>query len=318
MMSSAPVHILFLGGAKRVSLAEHLIQSGKEKGIPVHIYSYELNKEVPISETATILEGRRWADPGLLAHLEKCIRDHQIRMVIPFVDPATVVASELKKRIPELFIPASPAEISRLFFSKIKTQKWCIENHIPVPQETQSEFPLIAKPDAGSASKGIEILTDQNALVLFLESHSGEEYLIQKYVRATEYTVDAYRSITDGTICYMVPRIRLEVQGGEAIKSRTVRYPEMEELSRKIIEKAGLYGAITLQFLEENGSRQIYFMEVNPRFGGGVVTGLGAGLDIFNCLLTDAAGEPGKEQSWEDNVLMMRRFKEIYIHANHH
>ena len=54
------IRILFLGGAKRVSMAEKFISAGHRVGIEVEIFSYELSREVPIASIAGILTGLRW------------------------------------------------------------------------------------------------------------------------------------------------------------------------------------------------------------------------------------------------------------------
>ena len=52
------INILFLGGAKRVSLAEKFIQEGKELNKNITIFSYELDDNVPISFVGKIIIGR--------------------------------------------------------------------------------------------------------------------------------------------------------------------------------------------------------------------------------------------------------------------
>ena len=49
------LNVLFLGGAKRVSLAEHLIDTARRKGLDVEVYSYELDEFVPIASVGTVL-----------------------------------------------------------------------------------------------------------------------------------------------------------------------------------------------------------------------------------------------------------------------
>lgn len=308
-MNQKAVNILFLGGAKRVSMAEYFIEAGRNSGTEVRIFSYELNNEVPIREVATVIEGKKWAE--CLAHLKEVIAANHISAVIPFVDPATLIAAQLKAELPDLFCPVSEEPVCRRFFSKIEANAWCIENQIPVAVSVEGKFPKIAKPDTGSASQGIVILNTEAEL---LQLPNPENYLIQQFINATEYTVDAYRSISFGNINYLVPRVRLETQGGEAVKAKTVKYPRIEQLSREIIEKAGLHGAITLQFLEDKNSGEVYFMEVNPRYGGGVVTSYGAGVDIAGILLADIQGkEIAEKTDWKEGLTMLRRFKEIYI-----
>jgi carbamoyl-phosphate synthase large subunit len=310
---SSELNILFLGGGKRVSLASYFLEWGQKNNTDVTIYGYELDANVPLREVANIIIGRKWN--ACLEHIQEIIVQKKIDIILPFVDPAIEICAQVHSA----FAPVSPMSICTTFFSKIKTQQWCDENEIQYAKALPDDFPIIAKPDKGSASKGIEILHNAEAFAAFKKSHNIEEFVIQKFIKAREYTVDAYKSISHGNINYLVPRLRIETQGGEAIKSQTLSHPKIEILSRTIIEKSGLTGAITLQFLEDIESGEIYFMEVNPRFGGGVVTSYGAGIDIASTVIADLHKKQTEENNnWERGLLMIRKFQELFIHANHH
>ena len=83
------LNVLFLGGAKRVSLAEHLIKAGKRLNLDVTIFSYELDERVPLASVGTILKGKKWSDADLFSDLHNQINKNDISIVLPFVDPAT-------------------------------------------------------------------------------------------------------------------------------------------------------------------------------------------------------------------------------------
>ena len=60
---SRSVNILFLGGAKRVSIGRMFIDAGRRMGFEVKLFSYELESHVPVSVIAEIIIGLRWRDP---------------------------------------------------------------------------------------------------------------------------------------------------------------------------------------------------------------------------------------------------------------
>lgn len=66
-----------------------------------------------------------------------------------------------------------------------------------------------------------------------------------------------------------MPRKRLEVVGGEVSRTVTLRDDRIMELSRKVIERLHLRGAVTLQFLRDITTDRMLLMEINPRLGGG-------------------------------------------------
>ena len=311
------INILFLGGAKRVSLAHYFIEAGKLLGYDVHIFSYELSAKVPISIKAKVILGLKWHDIDLYDHLISTIRENLIHIVIPFVDPATVIASKLIDLCDlnklDVFIPVSGTNSCELFFNKLNTEKWCLENHIQYPKST-GIFPLIAQPVEGSASKGIKIIENESDLSGITGNNN---YVIQKFIIGEEYTIDIYVSLRDKKIKTIVPRIRLETQGGESIKSVTVKDKEIIEFAKTIIMKTELLGPLTLQILKERTSGKLFFMEMNPRFGGAVITSIGAGANIPLMLLKDYLGNPLQEFfNWKAGMMMIRYFNEIFIYAD--
>ncbi len=313
-MQKEELNILFIGGAKRVSLAEKFMEEGKNRGINVRIFSYELDENVPISFVAKIIIGLKWSDENLYSHLQDVIRDNNIDIVLPFLDFATIVCARLKTLVSaSVFIPVSDEGKCAIFFDKKKANDWCLGNKIPVPSATD-QFPLIAKPVHGSASKGIQVLESVKDLD---NLKNKENYLIQKFVKGMEYSVDVYVSPLSNEIISIVPRIRLETQGGESIKSITVKSEPLIRFSREIIEKTGLVGPLTLQLIEDSVTKDMYFMEINPRFGGAVLNSIFAGANSPGYLLDDFAKTPSSyQEGWTDRFLMLRRFSEYYKICN--
>lgn len=309
-MQKEELNILFIGGAKRVSLAEKFIEEGKLRGINVRIFSYELDENVPIYFVATIITGLKWTDERLYDHLQEVIHENRIKIVLPFLDFATIVCARLKEMLGNtVFIPVSNEKICETFFDKKNANDWCLNNGIPVPSSTAS-FPLIAKPVQGSASKGILVLQSENDLS---QLKNKEEYLVQQFIKGPEYSIDIYVSARSSEIISIVPRIRLETQGGESIKSITIKDKRLIQLSRMIIEKTGLIGPLTLQLIEDAQTKEIYFMEINPRFGGAVLNSIFAGANSPQYILDDFYQVPiSYQENWQENFMMLRRFSEYY------
>jgi len=312
--------VLFLGGAKRVSLATYLIEEGKKRNIEVRIFSYELSGQVPIAAVGEVIIGKRWKDADLDSHLSTIIKDRNIRMILPFVDPAIEVASRLKKVHPEVFIPCSSIELCRTMFDKQLSNDWFREHGIPVPRYFRNireiELPVICKPRTGSASKGIKIILEKEELNTL---SSPENYLIQEYLSDNEeYTVDCYVDC-HGRILTVVPRIRLEVAGGEVMTSRTVRDEVLIGLSKKILMADAFRGPVTIQFIRNKQTGDTYVMEINPRLGGGVIAAIAAGGNMPAFLLDECEGkQPAAVEDWRENTLMTRYFKEVIFYADNH
>ncbi len=115
-MKNQQLTVLLLGGARRVSLADLLKRSGQRLGYQVNIVSYDLSKEVPISLVAKVVEGLRWNDPDVVSDIERVVKEHDVDVILPFVNGAIEIASMCRDRMPEVFVPVSDfATTSQLF-----------------------------------------------------------------------------------------------------------------------------------------------------------------------------------------------------------
>jgi hypothetical protein len=304
------INILFLGGAKRVSIAKDFIRAGNTLGYNVSIFSYELNENCPIAFIGKVIKGHKWNDDSIIEHLSGIIEEYKIDILLPFVDQATIIASKLREILQQkkIFIPVSDIDSCTTFFNKRLSNEWCIANGIAVPIFDKNIFPLIAKPIEGSASKGIVIINNEVELT---NLQNPQNFLVQKFIKGNEYTIDIYRNTRTNNILSIVPRKRIETQGGESIKSVTLKNKRIEDFAKNIILKTNLIGPLTLQILEDE-QNNLFFMEINPRFGGAVLNSIAAGADSPMYLLRDFLNLPEISLKWKDSFMMIRYFKEYY------
>lgn len=294
-----------------MAVAEQLIRSGKRLGAEVKLFSYELMSEVPIAVIGKVIIGKKWNDPDVVEDILRIAREYDINIILPFVDGAIEVASRVKRRATDIFIPVPPTGIAEMMFDKIEAARAFIEADIPIPTTytaVNAEMPAIAKPRHGSASRGIKIF---NSIEELMHLENLRDYLVQQYVvNNREYTVDCYVSQND-EVLVTVPRLRIEIMGGEVTRTKTVRNKTLIEMSRSILKKFPFRGPVTLQFLEDLDTRRFMLMEINPRLGGGVVCSIYAGAPIPDYILEESLGlEPKPCDDWADNTLMARYMKE--------
>jgi carbamoyl-phosphate synthase large subunit len=309
------INILFLGGAKRVSLAELFIKNGSFLGVDIGIFSYELDPYVPIAEVAEVIVGKKWSDNDLMDHLVSIIRKYEIDIVLPFVDPSILVCAELKKHCDSVFVPVSTTEVANVFYNKITADEWFSLHNIPRPVN-RNVYPLIAKPVTGSASKGLVIINSEQDWDSFNSQFDSSSYLIQQFIKGIEFSVDCYVN-QKGQAISIVPRLRLEVTSGESTKTVTVKNDVVIELSKKIIDTGFFIGPITIQFIQDEITKAVYVMEINPRFGGAVLCSIAAGADSTVWILKEFLNLPIEPLSvWMENTIMSRSFREYYFYAN--
>ncbi len=314
-MSKKKIVVMMLGGARRVSVAEQLRNSGTRIGCDVELVSYELTQQVPISIVSQVVVGLKWTDPDVIDDIVRVAIENEVSIILPFVDGAIEIASRCREKLPDVFIPVGDFETSRKMFDKIEAAAAFRKAGLPIPSTytaVNAEVPAIAKPRKGSSSRGIFIFHNMDEL---MHLENLENYLIQEYIpHFDEYTVDCYVSVS-GEILVTVPRLRIEVQGGEATRTETVRNATLERMSRDVIEAFSLRGPVTIQFLHDLDRDRYLLLEVNPRLGSGVVCSIHAGAPITDYILQEALGIPVKRyDDWADRTLMARYQKEVIFH----
>lgn len=308
--------ILFLGGAKRVSVGRMLEKAFADRGYEARFFSYEIDPRVPVACMARVVQGLRWSDPAIYDDLARVVDEFGIRMIVPFVDGAVDVAATFVERNPAagVFLPGADAARARTMFDKVEAARVFEELGLPVPPTWRPGepacFPLIAKPRRGSASKGISVIDGPEALGA-LEGRM-DDYIVQRYIAdREEISVDCYVSVRSGEVLAVSPRRRIETLGGEAVRSITVDSPRAEALVRRTLEATGLRGAVTVQLICDRAADELMIMEINPRLGGGVVCSIGAGADIPGVIADEALGLTPSPSAAVPGTEMCRYFQEV-------
>lgn len=313
---------LFLGGSKRVGMARLFQKAASDSGYKVEIAGYELDCACPLSAIATnMVEGLRWSDPEVLAHIDNTVTSLGIDVIIPFVDGAVSIAAEYVARYPhrKVFAPVSERELADKMFDKVAAAALFEQKDLPIPATYRLGDPclrLIAKPRFGSASKGIVEIDSLQKLYEF--QGREDRYLIQERIdNREEITVDCYAEVRTGRIVGVSPRIRLETAGGEAVRTVTVDSPQAVGLAQRAIERIGLRGAITVQIIHDLDNDRYMIMEINPRLGGGAVASVYAGFNLPSAIIQDALGKaPIEAGKTEAGVLTTRYLDDVVFRPN--
>jgi carbamoyl-phosphate synthase large subunit len=253
----------------------------------------------------------RWDDPGIDAHLLETIEHERIDLVLSNVDSATAVHARLRGHSAALrfCVDLSAAETC---LSKLAFQTRCEDLGLPIaPRADLRQFPFFAKPDRGSSSEGAQAVLDERTLAAL--EHDPRDFIFQVLIEGVEYSVDAYVDQA-GIPRGVSVRSRDAVSGGESVISTTVDDPTISDLSRHVIAELGLSGPLTLQFIRAHMSGELFLIEVNPRFGGGVPLSIEAGFDFPKMMLCEALGQP-LETVAHGRRLRMTRYLQEYFHA---
>ena len=301
-------NVLFLGGAKRISLGERFINAGKDLNLDVSVFTYDLIKNVPFSAIGKVIKGKPWNDQNILNHLKFVIKKNNISIVLANVDKATIVLAKLNERFKNLNLISSNSKLCGIFFDKLKMQNEFEKIKLPIIP-LSNKIPIFIKPRKGSASKNTCIIKNKKNLRYCLSKNSKNKFIMQKYINGIEYTVDAYIS-KKGEYIGAVPRVRNDVTSGESTTATIIEDDEIIDKAKYIFSVFDLFGPITLQFIRKE--KDLYFLEINPRFGGGVIASIEAGFDIPKLMLQDYLGENIKPQKNYKRLIMTRCYREVF------
>lgn len=307
------MRILFVGAGRRRSLFRRFKAAGRKENVEIDLYSYELSDFVPVAKLATIITGFEWDAPEFKEDILNLVRDNKISLIIPMMDPAVSKISTYVRQFREMncWPAVSRHDICLTFNDKQSAQTWFIEHNVQTPvyrfQKTHGK--LIVKPRWGFGGRGIKIIEPSE-----FKLWDDGQVLIQPFIEhITEFSIDAYVS-QKGEILGCVTRKRMRVADGEVINSITENKPALEAEARRIIAEAGFRGPVTLQAIEQNGD--IYFIDVNVRFGGGVILSIEAGADYPRLLIREVLGRKVEPVTWAPNLLMTRSHEEAFFDCN--
>lgn len=295
------MRVMFVGGGRRVSLAKRFIAAGFD------VFAYETDPNCPISEVATIVEGKKWNDWGIEQHVLDALFTNNIDIAIPLQDHATVVLARIADKTATK-IPTASESVNNMCLNK-KTFEEQLSGYDFYPI-VKKDHDVIIKPMFGFNSKGIRVIKSDD-----FDGEIGDGCVAQRYIPGGfEISVDAYFNKA-GKMVDAIPRRRLEVQGGEVSKSITLERnaSNVNDITRLVGEKFGLVGPTCFQYVI--GDNVTFIMEANARFGGGVILSLEAGFDIVSLIrdeyMNGIVCEP-KAYDWKNGFSMVRYFQEHF------
>lgn len=247
-------------------------------------------------------------DVGYLDTLVNIIKDYQVDLVIPLNDLELPIMAANKEKL-EAYgarVMISHPDVIDLGADKWKTYNFLEDLKIQTPktfigiddalmalEEETIDFPMIMKPRWGFGSIGIEeVATVQELRLAYkllsvkvnntLMASTGSDTLknqiiIQEKICGEEYGIDILNDF-DGNYHGAYVRKKLSMRAGETDKAMTVIDNRFTKLAEKIANTTKHIGNMDCDFFLKDG--EIYFLEMNPRFGGGYPFTHEAGVNI--------------------------------------
>jgi carbamoyl-phosphate synthase large subunit len=173
-------------------------------------------------------------------------------------------------------------------------------------------WPCFLKPWDGSASRGNAAVNNRKELLFFAKRIPNA--ICQEFIKGTEHTCDVYVDFSMKVRC-VVPRKRIEVRAGEVSKAQVVKNSDIMGQSARLVEtlRAGP-GVITIQLFLTRDNK-VKFIEINPRFGGGVPLSIKAGANFPKWILKRLLAPKTniRFDSFKDNLIMLRYDDEVWM-----
>jgi carbamoyl-phosphate synthase large subunit len=172
--------------------------------------------------------------------------------------------------------------------------------------------PWIVKPRFGRGSRDVYTADDPAELDWALAR--VPQPIVQTRLTGMEFTVDALVT-RDGRLAGAVPRWRLETKAGISSKGRTFDDPELIDGVEALLNALGLDGPANVQGFIREDDGTFAFVEVNPRFSGGLPLSLASGADLVGEYLRGILGEPPAPERlpYRAGTTMTRHLAEIYV-----
>jgi len=265
--------------------------------------------------------------PEYISVLKSLCQKYEIKAVLSLIDPELSLLASVKDEFEEegVSVIVSGQSVVEICFDKYQTYKFLQANDLPhVPtyidvekvmrelRKKQIHFPLIIKPKNGSASIGINKITNMKQLETYRET--TEELVIQPFISGEEFGVDCYVDLISKEITNLFIKRKIRMRGGETDKSVAVKNPEIKQMVEKLLGSLKLIGPIDIDcFKSENGTYVI--SEINPRFGGGYVHAYECRQNFVRNIVNNVSGEanPINKSTYLEGSILIKYDQHIVI-----
>ncbi|GHU75255.1 hypothetical protein AGMMS49992_18840 [Clostridia bacterium] len=291
------MNILLTCIGRRVELIQAFRNAAQRLDVDLFIYGADISITAPaLFFCDRQIHACRISTPGYIPQLLAICEKEHIDALIPTIDTDLLILAQNREMFTKIgtTVFISDAEkigicrdkrLTSLFFERCGLKS-------PMPVDDASEytgsFPCFIKPVNGSSSINAFKVDNQCDLEMYAVKIS--DYIVQPYIEGMEFTVDIFCDLV-GKPVYITPRERIAVRSGEVLKTRIVQDEQIIADCKRIIDVYEPCGAITVQLVRHKYTGEDYYIEINPRFGGGASLSMKAGADSAEMMLRILDGE---------------------------
>ena len=284
------MNILFTGVGRRIELLQAFRNAALVLNKELKIFGADMAGTAPalaFCDYARKVVAMK--DLGYIDNLLQICADDHIDLIIPTIDTDLLILSENKESFEAIGtkVLISAPEMIRICRDKSITSQFFTSCGLQAPmpvnnwREYNAGYPAFIKPKDGSSS--INAFKVENEKELEVYAELIKDYIVQPFVSGREYTIDIFCD-WDGNPISIVPRERLQVRAGEVLKTKICMDGQMIKESEILCAAFKPCGPLTVQLIRDNEGVD-WFIEINPRYGGGAPLSMKAGARSAETIL---------------------------------
>lgn len=286
--------ILFTSIGRRVELLQAFKNGSEKLATPLTIIGTDISDSAP---ALFFCDKQRIVchinNPDYIPSLLLICEQEKVDCLIPTIDTDLLLLAENKSKFEAIGtkVLISSVDKVRLCRDKRLTSDYFISLGLNAPKAYSSVeefencngmFPAFIKPLDGSSSIDAYKVNDIATLKTYADKI--KEYVIQSFISGIEYTIDIFCDY-EGNPVFITPRERLAVRSGEVLKTKITQDDQMISEMNTLINDFKPCGQITVQLIREEVTGKDYYIEINPRFGGGAPLSIKAGADSAEAVI---------------------------------
>ncbi len=314
MKTDKPYTVLLLSAGRRVELLACIRDTFARHGVPLRLVTCDMDPCAPAHFFSDVrVKVRPAREEGYAEEILAIAREHACDLILPTIDPELLPLANLRDEfLRTSLINLSPLRAIKICRDKQKTADFLRKCGLGAPLTyrciDEVSFPAFVKPLHGSASVQAFRVEDRQAMETAVRQI--DRPVMQQLILGEEYSVDIFADM-DSEPVTVVPRRRIATRGGEIQKGYIIKNRLVIEESKRAIRALGLTGHNTLQCIQ-NGEG-VFFIEINPRFGGGAPMSMRAGADsVWNLYKMSKGERPAYNEDYKDKLYCVRFDSSIF------
>jgi len=221
--------------------------------------------------------------------IKRIISNFKINLLIPCTNYDLNILSKKKKYFEEkkCILSVSSHSLVQKLLDKKKTYRLCKSSKINIPKiyehvsdiKKSSNKKFIKKRQFGYSSKDIKIIFNPQ------KKDFEKNFIVQNYISGNELHFDILNNFQGNFVSCCVKK-KLSMRDGETYKAITLLKKKYVKLARKISKIFKHVGNLDCDAIEDKNGK-VYFIDFNPRFGGGYPFTHHSGFNYLSIILSN-------------------------------